>query len=176
MENESPPPKRLRSMEIESPPHTWQVLLVGGGRLGQYYADAFRTFPDCTVVALVEPNLERGAAVCQKFGIPACFASLPAALEALRQQQPPQPVDIVTIATPGRYFKECVLAAAGAPGVRAVQVEKPFGGALADADAMSAACAAAGVVFAGGALSRAHIGALENRGNQSLRMSYLVQD
>jgi hypothetical protein len=144
------------TMADESPPHSWQVLLVGGGRLGQYYADAFRTFPDCTVVALVEPNLERGAAVCQKFGIPVCFASLPAALEALRQQQPPQPVDIVTIATPGRYFKECVLAAAGAPGVRAVQVEKPFGGALADADAMSAACAAAGVVFAGGALSRAH--------------------
>ena len=27
-----------------------------------------------------------------------------------------------------------------------------------------------------GALSRAHIGALGNRGNQSLRMSYLVQD
>jgi predicted dehydrogenase len=142
-------------MEVTLLPDTkkvWRVVLVGGGRLGQYYADAFCTFADCAVVALVEPNAERGAAVCRKFDIPMCHASLPAALEALRDQT----VDIVTIATPGRYFKECVIAAVCAHGVRAVQVEKPFGGALIDADAMAEACAAAGVVFAGGALSCAH--------------------
>jgi predicted dehydrogenase len=63
---------------------------------------------------------------------------------------------IITIATPGSYFKQTVLAAAATPGVRAIQIEKPFGGPVADADDMVNACEAAGIVFAGGALSRAY--------------------
>jgi predicted dehydrogenase len=117
--------------------------------LGQYYADAFKTFPDTEVVALMEPNSERGAAVCDKFGIAAHYTDLK---RMLQEVQP----EVVTIATPGKYFKQTVLAAAATPGVRAIQVEKPFGGPVADADEMVDACAAAGIVFAGGALSRAY--------------------
>lgn len=127
---------------------TWRCALVGGGRLGQYYADAYRTFDDTELVALMEPNAERGAAVAKKFGIAAHYTDLERMLEEAKP-------DIVTIATPGSYFKQTVLAAVRA-GVRAVQVEKPFGGPLADADEMAAACDAAGIVFAGGALSRAY--------------------
>ena len=49
-----------------------------------------------------------------------------------------------------------MLAAAATAGVRAIQIEKPFGGPVADADEMVDACEAAGIVFAGGALSRAY--------------------
>ena len=49
-----------------------------------------------------------------------------------------------------------MLAAASCPSVVAIQVEKPFGGAVADADEMVEACNRAGIVFAGGALSVAY--------------------
>ena len=98
----------------------------------------------------VEPNAERAAAVCEKFAVThGHFAELAAMLEAAQPE-------IVTVATPGSFFKATVLTAAACPSVRAIQVEKPFGGLLADADEMQAACSAAGIVFAGGALTVAY--------------------
>jgi predicted dehydrogenase len=131
-----------------------RVAIVGAGRLGQYYAEAYGTFKDTTVVAVVEPNAERALAVCQKFGIAAHFADI----ESMLKEAKPE---VVTIVTPGRYFKDSVMAAARAGcgtggSVRAVQVEKPFGGPVADADDMADACAEHGVAFAGGALSVAY--------------------
>ena len=128
----------------------WKVALVGGGRLGQYYAEAFTTFADTSLVAVVEPNYERAQAVVEKF--PTSHGHFRDLHRMLDEAQP----EIVTVATPGKYFQSVVLAAALAPSVRAIQVEKPFGGPLADADAMATACEAAGIVFAGGALTVAY--------------------
>jgi predicted dehydrogenase len=63
--------------------------------------------------------------------------------------------DIVSVVTPAKYMKAAVVTASKSPGIKAVQVDKPFGGPLADADAMVDACTAAGVLFAGGNLQRA---------------------
>ena len=82
--------------------HRWRCALVGGGRLGQYYADAYRTFEDTELVGLMEPNTERGNAVCEKFGIPANYTELKKMLEETRSE-------IVTVVTPGAYFKQTVL-------------------------------------------------------------------
>ena len=92
-----------RSLRPPSPPSKWRVALVGGGRLGQYYADAYSTFPDTELVALVEPNSERASAVCEKFGIPAAYAELS---EMLDQVKP----HILTVATPGALTKPAIAA------------------------------------------------------------------
>lgn len=63
--------------------------------------------------------------------------------------------DIVSVVTPAKYMQAAVIAASKSPGIKAVQVDKPFGGPLVEADAMVDACAKAGVIFAGGNLQRA---------------------
>ena len=122
----------------------WRAAVVGVGRMGQSYAAAFETYPDTTLVALVDPSAERAEAACRRFSVPNHFRTVQ---EMLDSDCNPQ---IVSVITPGAYFKDAVLACATSPGVRAVQVEKPFGGPLEDADEMCAACEAAGIVFAGG--------------------------
>ena len=57
-----------------------------GRKCRQYYADAFRTFPDTELVALVEPNPQRGSAVCEKFGIPAHFSDMQLMLKEARPE------------------------------------------------------------------------------------------
>jgi predicted dehydrogenase len=126
----------------------WRVAVIGAGRMGQSYLQAFQVYPDCELVALVDNNAERGSAACERFGCPAHFRTVE---EMLATSRP----EIVSVVTPGAYFKEVVLACAGCPTVRAVQVEKPMGGPVADADAMVEACAAAGIVFAGGNMQAA---------------------
>jgi len=122
----------------------WRAAVVGVGRMGQSYAAAFDTYPDTTLVALVDPSAERAEAACRRFSVPNHFRTVQ---EMLDSDCNPQ---IVSVITPGAYFKDAVLACAASPDVRAVQVEKPFGGPLEDADEMCAACEAAGIVFAGG--------------------------
>lgn len=63
--------------------------------------------------------------------------------------------NIVSVVTPAAYMKDAVTTAAASPGILAVQVDKPFGGPVADSDAMVEACRDAGVLFAGGNLQRA---------------------
>ena len=41
----------------------WRVAVVGGGRLGQYYAEAFCAFADTELVAVVERGLGGNAAL-----------------------------------------------------------------------------------------------------------------
>jgi predicted dehydrogenase len=53
----------------------------------------------------VEPNAERGAAVCQRFAVAA--GHFPDVAAMLAAAQP----EIVIVATPGCYFKETVAAA-----------------------------------------------------------------
>ena len=60
---------RVATAAAGRPSTPWRVAIVGAGRLGQYYCDAFTTFPDCELVAVVEPNAERGSAVCERFPV-----------------------------------------------------------------------------------------------------------
>jgi len=126
---------------------THRVAIIGCGRQGQCYAEAYSTYPDTSIVALVEPHAERRHAVAKRFGIDAHFADVSA---MLAQVVP----DVAAIVTPVRYTKEAVIACAEA-GVKGISVEKPIGGVLADVDAMIDACTTNGVVFSGGCLQSA---------------------
>ena len=111
--------------------------------MGQQYAAAFETYPDTDLVALVDNNAERCQAAAERFSVPRHFRTVAEMLEAVRPE-------IVSVVTPGAYFHDTVLACASSAGMRAVQVEKPFGGPLSRCDAMVDACAANGVLFCGG--------------------------
>ena len=121
----------------------WRVAVVGVGRMGQSYAAAYDTYPDTELVALVDNNAERAAAACAKFSVPAHFRTVPEMLAAVSPQ-------IVSVITPGAYFRDAVVACAVSPGMEAIQIEKPFGGPLAACDEMVDACAANDVLFCGG--------------------------
>ena len=120
--------------------------------MGQSYAQAFHVYPDTQLVALVDSNTARGAAACERFELEAT-SHYRTVEEMLASDATPE---IVSIVTPGKYFKAAVIACAACPSVRAIQVEKPMGGPLEDADEMVEACAAAGIVFAGGNMQVAY--------------------
>jgi predicted dehydrogenase len=125
----------------------YTVAIIGCGRMGQQYAAAYSAYPDTRIVALAELNPERRRVVGERFGVRALY---PDAEALLRDVVP----DIAAVVTPTQYMKAAVIACAQA-GVKGVSTDKPIAAVLADADEMVAACAARGVVFAGGNLQRA---------------------
>jgi len=125
----------------------YRVAIIGCGRMGQIYADAYTTYPDTEIVAIVESNAERRKIVGERFGVSALFGNVG---EMLAEVVP----DIASVVTPVKYMKEAVVACAEA-GVTGITVDKPIGGVLADADAMVEACASRGIVLGGGNLQRA---------------------
>jgi predicted dehydrogenase len=124
-----------------------RVAIVGCGRLGQYYAEAYSTYPDTEIAAIAEFNPERREAVGKRFGVEALYPDV----HSLLQDIVP---DIVAVVTPTRYYKEAVIACAEA-GVKGVSTDKPIAAVLSDADEMVEACESRGVVYAGGNLPRA---------------------
>jgi predicted dehydrogenase len=124
-----------------------RVAIIGCGRMGQVYADAYTAYPDTEIVAIAEFSEERRKAVGERFGVKALF---PDAESLLRVVVP----DVASVVTPVKYTRDAVVACAQA-GVKGISAEKPFGGKLLDADEMVDECAARGVVFAGGNLQRA---------------------
>ena len=130
---------------MSNPKH--RVAIIGCGRLGQAYADAYTTHPDTEIVAIAEHNPDRLRAVGERFGVTALY---PDATSLLADIVP----DLAAVVTPTKYMKEAVIACAEA-GVRGVSTDKPIAAVLADADEMVDTCAARGVVFAGGNLQRA---------------------
>ena len=124
-----------------------RVAIIGCGRLGQHYAEAYSAFPDTEIVAIAEHNDERRAAVGERFGIKALYKDVD---ELLRHVVP----DIAAVVTPSKYYKEAVIACAHA-GVKGVSTDKPIAAVLSDADEMVDICKERGVVFAGGNLQRA---------------------
>ena len=125
----------------------YTVAIIGCGRLGQHYAEVYRTLPETELVAIAEYNPERRRAVGERFGIEALY---PDAAAMYREIVP----DIAAVVLPGKYIKEAVIASAQA-GVKGVSTDKPIGACLADVDEMVEVCAERGVVFAGGNLKRA---------------------
>lgn len=124
-----------------------RVAIIGCGRLGQQYADAYTTYPDTEIIAIAEHNPERREAVGQRFGVEALYPDARSLLEDIVP-------DIAAIVTPSRFYKDAVIACAEA-GVKGVSCDKPIAAILSDADEMVEVCASRGVVFAGGNLQRA---------------------
>lgn len=96
----------------------------------------------------MDPNEDRTKAVCEMHSGSSWYPTVESMCAAERP-------DIVSVVTPAKFMSAAVIAASKSPGIKAVQVDKPFGGPLVDADAMVDACAKAGVIFAGGNLQRA---------------------
>ena len=125
----------------------FRVAIVGCGRMGEQYAQAYATYPDTEIVAIAEHDAARRRAVGERFGVTALYPDV----HALLAEVVP---DIVAVVTPTKYYKEAVIACAEA-GVKGVSTDKPIAAVLADADEMVRTCQARGVVFAGGNLQRA---------------------
>ncbi len=124
-----------------------RVAIIGCGRLGQVYAEAYTTYPDCEIVAIAEYNPERRKTVGERFAVSALYADASA---LLRDIVP----DIAAVVTPTKHMKEAVIACAEA-GVKGVSTDKPIAAMLSDADEMVETCEDRGVVFSGGNLQRA---------------------
>ena len=125
----------------------YTVGIIGGGRLGQHFAEVYQTLPNTEVVALAEINPERLRIVGERFGIKALYRDA----DAMFRDVVP---DLAAVVLPGKYIKDAVVASAQA-GVRGVSTDKPIGACLADVDEMVDVCAERDVVFAGGNLQRA---------------------
>ena len=125
----------------------YTVGIIGGGRLGQHYAEVYQTLSNTELVAIAEINPERLQAVGERFGITALYRDA----EAMYREIVP---DLAVVVLPGKYIKEAVIASAQA-GVKGVSTDKPIGARLSDVDEMVQVCEERGVVFAGGNLQRA---------------------
>ena len=125
----------------------YRIAIIGCGRMGQNYAEAYTTYPDTEIVAIADANAERRQVLGTRFNVPALYPDV----ETLLANNVP---DIAVVVTPTKYMKDVVLACAEA-GVKGISTEKPIAARLKDADAMVEACNERGVVFAGGNLQRA---------------------
>lgn len=125
----------------------YRVGIVGCGRLGQQYAEAYSVFPDTEIAAIAEFNNERRQVVGNRFGVKALYRDA----EAMLKEVVP---DVVAVVTPTAYYKDAVIACAEA-GVRGVSTDKPIAARLSDADEMIEVCEKRGVVLSGGNLQRA---------------------
>ena len=125
----------------------YRVAIIGCGRMGQNYAEAYTTYPDAEIVAIVDANAQRRDVLGTRFGVAALYPDVETLLKAMVP-------DIAVVVTPTKYMKDVVIACAEA-GVKGISTEKPIAARLQDADAMVEACSERGIVFAGGNLQRA---------------------
>ena len=109
--------------------------LVGTGMVARYHAEAIARTPAARLVAVCRADAGHAAEAAASFGVP-CEVSYEALLAR-------RDVDAVCICTPSGLHATQALAAARAG--KHVLVEKPMALALADADAVIAACHEAGV-------------------------------
>ena len=125
----------------------YRVAIIGCGRMGQNYAEAYTTYPDTEIVAIVDANAQRRDVLGARFDVAALYPDV----ETLLKDMVP---DIAVVVTPTKYMKDVVIACAEA-GVKGISTEKPIAARLQDADAMVEACSERDIVFAGGNLQRA---------------------
>ena len=93
----------------------FRVAIIGCGRMGQIYADAYSTYPDTEIVAIAEYNPERRKAVGERYGVTALYPDVQA---LLRDIVP----DVAAVVTPSKFFKEAIVACAQA-GVKGGMVD-----------------------------------------------------
>ncbi len=109
--------------------------IVGAGMVARYHAAGIARTPGARLVAVCREDAARAEEAAAQFGVP-CETHLEALLTR-------PDVDAVCICTPsGQHAAQAIAAAQAA---KHVLVEKPMALSLADADAMIAACRAAGV-------------------------------
>ena len=84
-----------------------KVAIIGCGRLGQYYAEAYSTYPDTEIVAIAEHNPERREQAGKQFNVKNIYSG---AQELLDDIVP----DIAAIVTPSKHYKDAVIACANA--------------------------------------------------------------
>jgi len=120
-----------------------QMIVVGAGWAGERHVQAIQALKregmDVGVAALVDVDSEHLKKQAAAWGIEATYTDLPSALEAHPE------AEAVVLATPHHLHREGTQQAAAAG--RHVLVEKPMALSLEDADAMVAACRAAGVTL-----------------------------
>ena len=118
-------------------PDPIRLLILGTGGMARTHAEAFAAIPGVVLAAGADTRAEALAAFCDRHGIAHRFPSLEAALAWGR-------FDAVANVTPdaAHFATTMPLLAAG----RHVLCEKPLATNYADARAMAAAAAAAGVV------------------------------
>src|SRR5689334_15853808 len=109
--------------------------IIGAGMVARYHATAIERTAGARLVAICRADQARAEETAAQFGVP-CLADY---TELLARDD----VDAVCICTPSGMHAEQAIAAARAG--KHVLVEKPIALTLADADAMIAACAQAGV-------------------------------
>ncbi len=109
--------------------------ILGAGMIAHYHAMAITQTPGARLIAFGHPDPARGAAIAAKFGVP-CMPNLDELL-ALPD------MEALCICTPSGLHAAQAIQAAKAG--KHVLVEKPLALTLADADAMIATCAEAGV-------------------------------
>lgn len=124
-----------------------KVAIIGCGRLGQHYAQAYSAYPDTEIVGIVEHNAERRIAVGERFRVKKLYGNTE---ELLNDMVP----DIAAIITPSKFYKDAVIACAEA-GVKGISTDKPIAAKLSDADSMVEICESKGIILAGGNLQRA---------------------
>ena len=112
------------------------IGLIGAGFIADLHAEALRRVPDATVRVVAARDEGRARAFAADRGIPDATGDWRWVLER-------SDVDVVCICVPNHLHREVTVAAAQAG--KHVICEKPLARTLADADAMIAACAAAGV-------------------------------
>jgi len=109
--------------------------IIGAGMVARYHATGIARTPGARLVAVCREDAARAEEAAAQFGVP-CEIHLEALLAR-------PDVDAVCICTPsGQHAAQAVAAARAG---KHVLVEKPMALSLADADAMIAACRAAGV-------------------------------
>lgn len=113
-----------------------KVGIVGSRFIADVHAEAFRRVPNCEVIAVASPNLHHAVDFAKRHEIPR-------ALTNYRELLKIEEIEVVSIALPNDLHAEVTIAAAKAG--KHVICEKPLATTLDEADAMIAACDAAGV-------------------------------
>jgi len=123
--------------------------IIGAGGISQrrMIPEGFAHSDKCRLLAVMDSVPETAQAVAKKFKVPRWFDNVSDILDLSE-------VQAVYIASPNKFHKEQVIAAAQAG--KHVLVEKPIALTVADAEAMIAACKANGVKLMVGYMMRFH--------------------
>lgn len=114
-----------------------RVGIVGTGNIAELNVRGYLEHPDCDVVAVCDPDVDKARVKARAWGVPRVHADLADLLA--------DDLDAVEVLTPTHLHHEHVLAAVAAG--KHVSVQKPFATSVSDGREMAAAARAAGVVL-----------------------------
>src|ERR1700712_1385432 len=115
-----------------------RLAIIGAGNIATMHLPGYLADPRCDVVAVCEPNAEKGARKAAEWGIAKVYTDL---AECLADDD----IDAVEILTPTHLHKEHAIAAARAG--KHISIQKPLANSVADGREILAEVAKAGVLF-----------------------------